>query len=279
MRSELSAQRASRGPDLRDQTIDPTSCEVMPGHQHSVVDVEDLADSIVALGQLNAVQLIEYPDGRRHIAAGRRRWMACKSRGLSMRADIWMCKANEDVNSENLARAMRVAENTERQEPSAIDVAFQLRRIRNENNFGSAGELGAFMGMSESRVKRYLCVLQASDHLIEAAQSNALSIKIVAELMRCEKQLGERVARKLIKEAGEGTLSAKDLKRVRDKSKRVTKKESTRDFDEKLKSKGNALLAMVGREPRNAAAYVTSLMSQLHELVHGIDSASESSPG
>lgn len=282
MKEEQNAATHHRAPDLRDQEIEPSSCEVMPGHQHPVADVEDLADSIAALGQLNAVQVIEYPDGRRYIAAGRRRWTACKLRGLPMRADIWLCKANEDVNSENLARAMRIAENTERRDPSAIDVAYQLRRIRNENNFASAAELGAFMGMSESRVKRYLCVLQASDVLLETAQAKALPIKTVAELMRCEKQLGERAARKLIKEAAEGTLTTRDLKTIRDKTqapKRAPTKASAREFDDKLRAKGRALLALMAREPRGAAAYARELAGQLSQLAEEVGSASKSSPG
>ena len=69
-------QPSYRAPDRRDQEVDPATCEVMSGHQHPVADVEDLADSLAALGQLNPVQILEYPDGRRYIAAGRRRWMS-----------------------------------------------------------------------------------------------------------------------------------------------------------------------------------------------------------
>ncbi len=273
-------QPSYRAPDRRDQEVDPATCEVMPGHQHPVADVEDLADSLAALGQLNPVQILEYPDGRRYIAAGRRRWMACKARGLPLRADIWLCSANEDVNSENLARAMRIAENTERKDPSAMDVAFQLRRIRVENNFASAAELGLSIGMSESRVKRYLCVLQASDFLIETARAKALPITTVAELMRCEKLLGERTARKYVKQAAEGSLSAQDLKKVREKAKSPKQragKPRNLGFESRLRKSGDAFLALVAREPGNATGYAQELVRRLAVLLEGSGADSESS--
>ncbi len=273
---------APRVPNLRDQLIDPATCEVMPGHQHLAGDVDELADSIVALGQINPVQILEYPDGRRLIAAGRRRWMACKSRGLQLRVDVWLCKANEDVNSENLARAMRIAENTERTDPSAIDVAYQLRRIRNENDFASAAELAASIGMSESRVKRYLCVLQASDHLLDTAQTNGLPIKTVAELMRCEKLLGARAARKYIKQAAEGTLTARELKKIRDKAKAPksnTSRSATSVFAKKLEKSGKAFLTLLAQDPSSAGPYAEELIAKARMLLGDPDLRGPSSPG
>jgi len=271
-----------RSPDLRDQEVDPTTCEVMPGHQHAASDVEDLADSLAALGQLNPVQILEYPDGRRYIAAGRRRWMACVSRGLSLRADVWLCTANEDVNSENLARAIRIAENTERKDPSAMDVAFQLRRIRVENNFASAAELGAFVGMSESRVKRYLCVLQASDFLMETARTKSLPITVVVELMRCEKLLGERTARKFVKQTADGCLSAQDLKKVREKTKnskkpRKPRKPRKQRLEAKLRTTGDEFLALVAREPKATTAYAQDFVRRLTQLLENPGPDSKSS--
>ena len=246
---------APRVPNLRDQLIDPATCEVMPGHQHLAGDVDELADSIVALGQINPVQILEYPDGRRLIAAGRRRWMACKSRGLQLRVDVWLCKANEDVNSENLARAMRIAENT---------------------------ELAASIGMSESRVKRYLCVLQASDHLLDTAQTNGLPIKTVAELMRCEKLLGARAARKYIKQAAEGTLTARELKKIRDKAKAPksnTSRSATSVFAKKLEKSGKAFLTLLAQDPSSAGPYAEELIAKARMLLGDPDLRGPSSPG
>jgi hypothetical protein len=207
--------------------------------------------------------------------------MACSARGLSLRADVWLCAANEDVNSENLARAIRIAENTERKDPSAMDVAFQLRRIRVENNFASAAELGAFVGMSENRVKRYLCVLQASDFLMETARTKSLPITVVVELMRCEKLLGERTARKFVKQAGDGSLSAQDLKKVREKAKntkkaKAPKKPRKQGLDARLRTTGDEFLALVAREPGATTAYVQDFVQRLAELIEnpGPDSSS-----
>jgi hypothetical protein len=86
--------------------LDPATCELLPGHQHPVGDVAELAEAIAIVGQLHPGQVFELPDGRRWIAAGRRRWLACKERGFLYRADVWQCASEDLTRSEDLARVI-----------------------------------------------------------------------------------------------------------------------------------------------------------------------------
>ena len=259
-----------READLKDQELDPNTCELLGGHQHAVTDIEALADSIATLGQLNAVQLIEYGDGRRLIAAGRRRWLACKSRGLSLRADIWKCE-DEDIDLEHFARAVRLAENLERVEPSAIDVAIQMRKIRIERGFRNAKELGDFLGMSETRAKRYLSIFQGSDHLLEVAAQRSLPLGIVLELQKCEKRFGPAATRKLIDRAVKGDITLRDLNRMRTKDATRGKRDKPKKRKEEavsLRERGDALLQALSSAPLEERSRITEeLLVALQKLV------------
>ena len=129
-------------------------------------------------------------------------------------------------------------------------------------------------------MKRYLCVLQASDFLIETSRAKALPLTTVAELMRCEKLLGERTARKYVKQAADGSLSAQDLKKVRERAKspkQSATKPKKRDFETRLRTSGDAFLALVAREPGNATAYAEELVRRLTMLLDGPGADSKSS--
>jgi hypothetical protein len=206
-----------REPDLTHKKIDPSSCTVMEGHQHDPTDIEALADNIVALGQLHPSLIIQYPDGRRLIAAGRRRWMACKARGLQLIANIWLCE-EEDTNIELFAKAIRVAENLERRDPSAMDIAVQLRTIRSERGFRNARELGASIGMGESLTKKYLSVFKASDYLQEQARLHSIALAPLMELTKLEKQVDARAIRAHVAKHVKGELSTTDLSKLRGRS-------------------------------------------------------------
>ena len=260
-----------RQPDLTHQTLDPNTCEVMEGHQHAPTDIDALADSIATLGQLHPSLIIEYADGRRLIAAGRRRWLACKLRGLPLIANIWCC-TEEDTNLELFAKAIRVAENIERRDPSAMDVARQLRTIRNERGFRNARELGASIGMGESRVKKYLCIFKASDYLQEQAQLHGIALVPMMELTKLEKRIGERSTRAHIAKFVNGELSTSDLSKLRghQPSKPRTAKRS-KDPMVALQAAGDAILAACTSEDPAVLQYAEALLESLREGLSAIE--------
>lgn len=254
-------------PDKTQVSLDPNSCTVLKGHQHNPSGIEELADSIATLGQLHPALVIEYNDGRRLIAAGRRRWMACKLRKLPLVANIWTCET-EDINLEIFAKAIRVAENIERVDPSAMDIALQLQTIRNERQLRNAAELAAYMGMSEGRVKKYLSVFSASDPLREAASAHSMSLQALLELNKCEKRLGTSKTKKLIARYIKGELSTSELAQIRGKPTRKKSGIKTDiDFNARLRKSGEAAFGALSKASPDSFTYVEDLIERLQQLI------------
>ena len=276
-RSGLVAPGHNLPPCERDQLIDPSTCELLPGHQHGADDIDELAESIAIVGQLHAGQVFELPDGRRWIAAGRRRWLACKQRGFLYRADVWKCANEASVRGEDLARAIRVVENDQRRDPSAYDLAVQLRRIRNENAFQSAEEVARHIGMSVARVKKYLSIFQASDDLLAAIERDGLSITVALELVKCEKQFGEVRARKYVRGVIAGELGAADLERRRAAAAHGAAEPKRKDPMSGWSATANRLKRLAESDPIAARPLVETLCAEL-EAVVGCASGPETEP-
>lgn len=259
----------TREPDKTQVLIDPNTCTVMDGHQHKSTGIEELADSIATLGQLHPALVIEYSDGRRMIAAGRRRWMACKLRGLQLIANIWVCEA-EDINLELFAKAIRVAENIERCDPSAMDIALQLQNIRNERQMKNASELATHLGMGEGRIKKYLSVFAGSDYLRKTAIHESFSLRALLELTRCEKRLGEGATKKLIAKYIKGEVSTTELSKLRGKPTRKKEtKPKTDNSDARVRKSGEALFKALGKSSVESFEYVEELIARLQKLLNG----------
>tara|TARA_R110002073_G_scaffold164180_1_gene320347 strand:- start:1755 stop:2555 length:801 start_codon:yes stop_codon:yes gene_type:complete len=257
----------TREPDHVQVSVDPNTCDVMEGHQHDATDIESLADSIATLGQLHPSLIIQYSDGRRLIAAGRRRWMACKSRGIPLIANIWVCE-EEDINVELFAKAIRVAENLERCDPSAMDVATQLQAIRNERQLPNARAVAEHVGMSEARVKRYLSLFAASDYLREMASTHALPLEPMLELTRCEKRLGSSSTKKLLAGYIKGELSCSDLAKKRGKPARKKRPPASPEaIDARLRKSGEAMLLAFSKAPPDSGEYLEELIARLTSLL------------
>ncbi len=256
----------TRAPDQTHVSLDPNTCTLMEGQQHEVSGLSELVDSIAALGQLHPSLVIEYADGRRLIAAGRRRWLACKELGIELIANIWLCPVDEDIQLALFANAIRIAENTERCDPSAVDIARQLLTIRNERQLPNARAVGEAVGMSESRVKRYLSLFAASDSLQEAAHVHALPLGPLLELTKCEKRLGAGATQKLLARYLKGELSVANLAKMRQ---RPTRKQSSAapPGAAKLAKSSAAMLRAFSADVDASRPQIERLISQLQGLL------------
>lgn len=255
-----------RPPDVTNEKIDPNTCAVLEGHQHDPSGISELGDSIVALGQLYPTLLLEYPDGRRLIAAGRRRWMACKERGLELLVNIWYCSDEEDVNLELFAKAVRIAENAERCDPSAMDIAIQLRAIRSDRGFKNSRDLGLAIGMGESRVKKYLSIFKASDYLQQKAREHALPIEAMCELLKFEKAHGESKMKRQLTRYLNKEITAADLAKLRGKA-RKSRAKAPRDPLHSLRKSGDTLLTACRSDLEQSHKYVSALVQELQALL------------
>lgn len=258
-----------RPPDLVNVHLDPNTCDVMEGHQHAPADVEQLGNSIASLGQLHPALIIEYADGRRLIAAGRRRWLACKQLGITLTANVWTCHG-EDINLELFAKAIRIAENIERVDPSAMDIAKQLLTIRVQRDYRNAKEVGEHIGMSESHVKKYLSLFAGSEALQAEAQRHSIPLVPLSELVRCEKALGIAATKKLTARLVLGELTGRDLRRMRAPKKPKIVKAPPRP-PVSLRESGDAFLAACATAPEESLGYLEEMIAQLSQFVQPVE--------
>lgn len=267
----LAAPGRDLPPCRRDQMIDPSLCELMPGHQHPTSDLDELVDSLAIVGQLHPGQVLVLPDGRHWVVAGRRRWLACRQAGYLYRADLWLCDERGLERAEEFARQIRVMENDQRVDPSAYDIAVQLRRIRNERACGNYDELAAQVAMHPSRVKRYMAIFGGSDRLLEAAEKHRLPLAAIGELVRLERQFGEASARKYITKVVAGELSAVDLRKARTTVRRAAR-DATSNGAPATASKAwdrvrKQIRALAAADPVAAADQLAGLLEELRAAV------------
>lgn len=258
----------ARPPDETHIQLDPNTCEVMEGHQHKATDIADLAQSISLLGQINPIQVIQKTDGRHLIAAGRRRWMACKELGCPVVANVWHA-AEDDLDLELYGRSVRIAENLERKEPAAIDIAKQLRSIRSERGYSNA-ELSEHVGMSQRAVQHYLSFFQASDYLQDLAQEHAFSLTVMLELVQCEKQFAVRKSKALAAQVVKGELTTSDLRRMR-KGKKPSQAKPQRKArgsqTDLLRTSSDAFLKLAASSPAAERACLEQHMQALAAIL------------
>lgn len=250
--------------ELRD--IPTAKCYPRPGNRNLSRDPElaELADSIRVLGLLNAIVVVEQPDGRFEIAAGVRRWTAHTLIGLeTISAKVHPMGAPADE--------MRVAENAHRLEAGLADMARSLRQIKNRGGY-SHEEVAQRTGVSLSRVRRYLSLFQCSDKLFALIEGKGLSVSLALALMKHEKVIGEAATRRLFARAGNGELTAKDVDRLRSRA-QATKSDSPSEPTRSPRRAGtvaasavDGLRRLARRDPKAARAEFKRLQMGLAEL-------------
>ena len=181
-----------------------------PDNRHIADDAAlgELADSLKVVGQLHAIHVRTLGAGY-EILAGVRRWMAAQKNGATTIDAVVHADCDEAV-----ADTIRLAENEHRQEPTALDTARGLRRIKNLNGFSYA-EVAVHTSISLPSVKRYLGIFSASDALLAAIEKERASLGLAVELVRFEKEQGELAGRKLLKRLAAGDLTAREVGALR----------------------------------------------------------------
>jgi ParB family chromosome partitioning protein len=123
-------------------------------------DIRKLADSIAEVGLIQPVVVRRVPNGdtQYQLIAGERRLRACRLLGL---ADIKALAL--DVADEDMA-AMALAENMERQDLSAYEIAASIRGA--ESAFPNRKEMSKALGISRSDFYRYMAFFQLPDFIL-----------------------------------------------------------------------------------------------------------------
>lgn len=203
-------------------TIAPrgTPCElplssIVPDESNRVIDETDeefieLTDSIRVLGVLQRVHVQARGDGTYVLIDGERRWRASQRAGCeSIAAEVWP----EGSHPRDAVIAGLIL-NEQRKAHGAVHVARRLRLAKNQ--FAETQEqLAQRTGMPIARVKLYLSIFNASDHLLAFFEKDEVPLRVAAEFMRYEKGAGEAAARRLVARYRESAMSYQELLRLR----------------------------------------------------------------
>jgi ParB family chromosome partitioning protein len=171
-------------------------------------DLTELADSIRAVGIINPIHVRVSGDGF-EIIAGERRWRASRLAGLEL-ISAFVHETCQDITADTL----RVVENDQRCDPTALDTARELRRIKNLYGLTHDG-VAQQTGIAVNRVKKYLALFAASDSLLEAFDKHRLPPTAALLLARFEKEHGEAKTRTVLRKFVAGEMTTRDLELLR----------------------------------------------------------------
>ncbi len=170
---------------------------------------KDLVDSVRVQGVLDPITVRRTPRGF-ELHDGERRWRAARKIGLAqLPAVVWP----ESATSRQMLE-MAFTLNHQRQEHSCLSTARQLRALKNQHAC-THEDLAERLGVKLSRVKLYLALFGASDHLLEFLDSHDIPLSIAAEMFRYEKALGEVAARNLVADYRDRPLTTREIEDLR----------------------------------------------------------------
>jgi ParB family chromosome partitioning protein len=206
-RSRPSAPRFMRLPL---DTLEPNPDQ--PRREMSAEALEELAASIHRQGVLQPIRVREVQPGRYQIVAGHRRWRAAREAGL---AEIPAVVA--DVNEEQ-AFVQALIENVVREDLSAVDRAYALRRLRDTFSLSSWEEVGQCIGIGRQHVHRLLNVTKLPPSIREDPLVSQLSEHHVRALttLRHEPEEQLHLWRRILNEGLSGHASMDVARRARE---------------------------------------------------------------
>ena len=220
-RPEASSLAVSRLAGLRRERKDIPLVDIVPKDVNRSINESSerflsLADSLRVLGLLYAPHVWQRPDGTYELVDGERRWRAARTIGLpAIACEVWP----EQITRSDL-EVLGLAMNGHREEHSCLDVARQLRTLRN-HHVETQEQIAARTGLPLSRVKNYLNLFNASDLLFRFFEDNDMPLDTAVELIRYEKAAGEVAARQLIRRHREEPLTGRFIEALRKKEQAI----------------------------------------------------------
>jgi len=185
----------SNGDSLRSLPLDLISPG--PFQPRSVFDKErlqELAESIRHQGVIQPVVVREQGKDKYELIAGERRWRAAQIAGIEKIPAIVRKVADE------IAIAMALVENIQREDLNPIEEATALKRLVDEFQM-THQEAGEAVGRSRSAVSNLLRLLELSGEVRELVDARHLEMGHARALLTLEPSLQAQAAREVVKKA------------------------------------------------------------------------------
>lgn len=154
--------------------------------------LEELADSIRALGVIQPVTLRKEKDGKHIIISGERRWRASQLAGLeTIPAYI------READDQNL-HEMALVENIQRQDLNAIEVAISMQRLLDECNL-TQDTLSSRIGKKRSTIANYMRLLKLPAEVQAAVRDEYISMGHAKAIAAALEEQQVSILKKVIK--------------------------------------------------------------------------------
>ncbi len=200
MLSQSTLQHATESagfePGGRDRLRNLPLDQIVPGpyQPRSVFDTErlqELAESIRQQGVIQPIVVRAKDNGDFELIAGERRWRAAKLAGIEHIPAI-LRKVPDEI-----AIAMALVENIQREDLNPIEEATALRRLVDEFQM-THQEAGDAVGRSRSAVSNLLRLLELSEEVRELVDARHLEMGHARALLTLEPSLQARAAREVV---------------------------------------------------------------------------------
>jgi ParB/RepB/Spo0J family partition protein len=142
--------------------------------------LDELKESIRRLGVVQPLVVRDIGGGEYEIIAGHRRYLAAVELGL----ERVPCVIQDEV-SDEVSEAMKVAENLQREDVNALDLAYYLDALINRRGW-TVSQVAAACGQSDRWVYEKLALVEADPEIQGGVRSGALSPSVARVLMRCK---------------------------------------------------------------------------------------------
>lgn len=154
--------------------------------------LEELADSIRALGVIQPVTVKKETDGKYIIISGERRWRASQLAGLTtIPAYI------REVDDQSL-HEMALVENIQRQDLNAIEVAISMQRLLDECNL-TQDTLSSRLGKKRSTIANYMRLLKLPVEVQAAVKDDYISMGHAKAIASAPEESQVAILKKVIK--------------------------------------------------------------------------------
>lgn len=131
--------------------------------------IQELAQSIKALGLIQPIVARKTAEGRYQIISGERRWRACQTLGMEL-----VPAYVRDATDESMLE-MAIVENLQREDLDPIEIAMSFRSLMDECNL-TQEEMADRLGSKRASVANYLRLLKLTDKVQHDLRQGLLSV-------------------------------------------------------------------------------------------------------
>jgi ParB family chromosome partitioning protein len=158
-------------------------------------DIEELANSIVQVGQIQPIIVKPAPNGKYYIRSGERRWRACKLLDRPVDAIV-----RTDQENEALELASELVENLQRDNLTPMETARALHRLKEQGL--EQQKIAEMLGMSKQFVSLHMAIMALPESVLELHDEeitrDADTLNTLRKLHAINPELAEEACRKAL---------------------------------------------------------------------------------